>query len=346
MGKRATKAQRETRTQKFLGFSIPHALCAFVAPPPAQPRWRRFRAAVRPEELIAAPFLIALAVLCVLYPEKAGVRSLFLIWFSEITALYVAAILFVRLLRRLSGGKQFADCPEGPVFGFGRSSSIRDWTSVAAIFVTYDLLHTLVHRLGSPDYGPQLLAIDRALFGETHVTVWLERFVSPAMTDWMSFSYLTFFFYLPVLSCVFDFNRQWREWRILMLAFTITAFTGFVFYVLVPGSPPLFVIEGEYSVDLQGNRIAQFTTEFVSNLAVDKGVFPSLHVAFTCVYLVIAWKFARRWFWVFLPFVLSLWASTLYLRYHYVIDLVAGYALAFAAVRAAEVLHARWHEGM
>ena len=42
----------------------------------------------------------------------------------------------------------------------------------------------------------------------------------------------------------------------------------------------------------------------------------------------------RVWFWVLLPFVLGLWVSTIYLRHHYVVDLLAGWLLAPVAVAA------------
>src|SRR5262249_26874542 len=46
------------------------------------------------------------------------------------------------------------------------------------------------------------------------------------------------------------------------------------------------------------------------------------------VSLLFAWRYLRGWFWVLLPFVAGLWLSTIYLRHHYVVDLLAGWALA------------------
>ena len=51
---------------------------------------------------------------------------------------------------------------------------------------------------------------------------------------------------------------------------------------------------------------------------VDRDCFPSLHTALSAVALVYMWRHTRRLFWWSLPLVVSLWFSTVYLRYHYV----------------------------
>jgi len=42
--------------------------------------------------------------------------------------------------------------------------------------------------------------------------------------------------------------------------------------------------------------------------------------------LVLAWRYARPAFWVLLPIVAVLVLSTMALRYHYVVDVLAGLA--------------------
>jgi membrane-associated phospholipid phosphatase len=297
----------------------------------------------RPEEVLTAPFLIALAALCLQYSSHFNFNPSFLISLALVSLFYVAAIAFINLLRKLSKNTAFQDCPSAPLAREGAAAALRDWLSVAFIILVYEVLHHLVPYINPNDAGPLLLSIDRAIVGSPHPTLWLEKLVSPAMTDWMSFAYMTFFFYLPILRCVFDFKQQTNEWRILLLAFTITAIVGFLGYLLVPASGPFLTLAHAYTVDLNGNQVAAFTHELVRDLAVDKGVFPSLHIAFSSLYLFISWKYARACFWVFLPFIVSLWVSTLYLRYHYVIDIFAGYILAIAALYASEYICRKWY---
>jgi membrane-associated phospholipid phosphatase len=52
--------------------------------------------------------------------------------------------------------------------------------------------------------------------------------------------------------------------------------------------------------------------------------FPSLHVAGSFVALLGAREYARRLFWIFLPFFAAMCVSTVYGRYHYVADIFGG----------------------
>jgi membrane-associated phospholipid phosphatase len=59
----------------------------------------------------------------------------------------------------------------------------------------------------------------------------------------------------------------------------------------------------------------------------ERAAFPSLHAAVSCLSLVYAWKYCRWFFPVLLVFVCGLLVSTVYLRHHWVVDLLAGMLL-------------------
>ena len=61
----------------------------------------------------------------------------------------------------------------------------------------------------------------------------------------------------------------------------------------------------------------------------------------TVVVLIVAWRHARRVFWWLLPVAALLIFSTVYCRYHYVVDVIAGMVLAFATVPLGERLYER-----
>jgi len=61
--------------------------------------------------------------------------------------------------------------------------------------------------------------------------------------------------------------------------------------------------------------------------------FPSGHTAVALVTLFFAWKYQQRaLFRVLVPAVSALIVSTVYLRYHYVIDVIAGVLLALLTI--------------
>jgi membrane-associated phospholipid phosphatase len=69
-------------------------------------------------------------------------------------------------------------------------------------------------------------------------------------------------------------------------------------------------------------------------------VFPSVHLAATLYLLLFDWRHGRRRFWVYLLPCVVLWWSTMYLRFHYFVDLLAGVAVALAGWWVAEKFEA------
>jgi membrane-associated phospholipid phosphatase len=58
--------------------------------------------------------------------------------------------------------------------------------------------------------------------------------------------------------------------------------------------------------------------------------------------LLLAWRHLRWFFWVQLPFAVGLILGTVYLRHHWVVDILAGFVLTFVALWWAPRLEAWW----
>jgi len=61
----------------------------------------------------------------------------------------------------------------------------------------------------------------------------------------------------------------------------------------------------------------------------------------TATVLLVAFRRSRTAFWVLLPFGVGLILSTVYCRYHYVVDVLAGLVLAFVSVPLGDDLYDR-----
>jgi membrane-associated phospholipid phosphatase len=70
-------------------------------------------------------------------------------------------------------------------------------------------------------------------------------------------------------------------------------------------------------------------------------VFPSGHTMIAAAVLIVAFRRARRLFWFLLPVGIGLIVSTVYCRYHYLVDVLAGLALAFLTVPLGERIYDR-----
>jgi len=226
----------------------------------------------------------------------------------------------------------------------GLVQGLRETVPLLACFLIYTNLHDTIGFVNPHDVHDRLVEMDRAIFG-VQPCVWAERFITPGRTELMQFLYLNFFWIAPSTSLILLLQRRWREFRAATVGTLTCFFIGYALYVVFPAAPPRLVLAREFTKNLRGYPVgfSSLSAEAFSLLPVDsRAAFPSLHTAASLVALVFAWRYARRWFWALVPFVLGLWVSTIYLRHHYFVDLVAGWIVAAAAVWAAPRLDAWW----
>jgi membrane-associated phospholipid phosphatase len=223
-------------------------------------------------------------------------------------------------------------------------AGLREVVPFLVCVLVYTNLHDTIGFVNSNDIHLVLAALDRTLFGIVPC-VWAERFITPARTEWMSFFYMSFVWVAPSVSLVLLVKRRTAEFRAATLGVIVCFYLGYLLYVLFPAAPPRLVLVYDFKTNLMGYRhlFSSLNAQAFELLPSDsRAAFPSLHSAVSLVVLIYAYRHVRVLFWLLLPFVLGLWASTIYLRHHYAVDLLAGWALAPAAVWLAPRLEAWW----
>jgi membrane-associated phospholipid phosphatase len=216
--------------------------------------------------------------------------------------------------------------------------TIVEWLPFPLLLFVYENLKGRINVLTDTDYTHYLHDFDQRLFG-FQPTVWLQKIVSPWLTDLLAVCYATYFI-IPFV-CVFLLfvQRRRREFHIAMTTIIVCFYFGYVGYITIPGVIPKFYLREVYTVPLKGYFLHQFMDKMYekANAAEIWGAFPSLHIAVSSLGLILCYYFkgllgkGRLLFWLMLPIVLGLWFSTVYLRYHWTIDIYAGWALSILA---------------
>jgi len=223
-------------------------------------------------------------------------------------------------------------------------NGLREVLPFLTCILIYTNLHDTIGFVNPRDVHHTLAALDAALFG-VQPCVWAEQFITPARTEVMQLFYMSFLWIAPSTSLVLLARRRWPEFRAATMAVLVCFYLGYFLYVVFPAAPPRLVFVYDFTRSLEGypRIFSNLSARAFALLPVDsRAAFPSLHAAVSLLALLYAWRYARALFWVLLPFVLGLWVSTVYLRHHYVVDLVAGWALAPVAVALAPRLDAWW----
>ncbi len=191
----------------------------------------------------------------------------------------------------------------------------------------YTNLHDTVRFVNPHDIHAQLVVLEAWLFGGQPV-VWAERFITPARTEVFSAFYSLFFLIAPSAVIVLWAMGKRAEARHTLLGVILCFYTGYLLYVIFPAAPPRLYLEslGLFTVNLRGGAITSFQASLIEMMPnhASRAAFPSLHAAVSLTTVYYAWRFCR-WYTPVLVFVTTgLLLATVYLRHHYVVDLLAG----------------------
>lgn len=212
---------------------------------------------------------------------------------------------------------------------------------IAFVPILYESLGPLISAARPVARDDLLIAADRATFG-TDPTVWLQRFVRPGVTDLFFLAYLTYYFIAIALGAVL-WRRSQSVARRFIFTLTVSYLLSYAGYFLVPALGPRVSLASRHTVPLETTAISRAVSATLDELEHTKfDVFPSGHTMVAVVVLIVAFQRARDAFWWFLPIATLLIISTVYCRYHYVVDVIAGALLAFVAAPLGDRLYDRW----
>jgi len=279
-------------------------------------RLKRIIFSFRPEEFIAAVAFFPMALLTIkayLYFKAQGhVPNVFKGDMQRLIAV-VIIIIIAYIITRLK-------------YKNTALLFLRDMLPFGYCLAIYTNLHDTVHFANPNDIHDTLIAIDQWLFG-VQPCVWSQQFIRPWLTEFFSFCYMIFFLFAPAVAVVLYFSKKKREFRETLVTVILCFYCGYLLYIIFPAAPPRLTLIHMYSVGFDGTPLASIAEKAINILPREsRCAFPSLHSAVTLLSLIFAWKYTRLTFWLMLPFCIGLFLSTIYLRHHYVIDLLAGWA--------------------
>lgn len=202
----------------------------------------------------------------------------------------------------------------------------RHWYPLPLYIFFFEELEALVHAIFPGWFDRWLVAFDYGLAG-VHPSVWLARYSNPALNDGMEFAYMTYFLYLVILPAILYAHRERLAFWTVMVSTAVAHYSVYVIAVLFPVESPYYSLASLQSKPLTGG-FGTATMNFIERFGrVHGAAFPSAHVAGSMVAMCAAWRYRRWLFWVCLPFFLGMCVATVYGRYHYVADVLAGIAV-------------------
>lgn len=177
----------------------------------------------------------------------------------------------------------------------------------------------------SPDARDSWLKrADVAVFGGDPTRWTGEREAFPWATELLQLVYASFYFLSPVLAIRLFYLKKIEAIANTMLVVVAGFLISYLGYFLVPGRSPYHLYN--YPFEFRGLFATPLLRDAIQKAESTRfDAFPSGHCEVTWLVAACAWRHDRRIFYIFfLPVAVLLPISTIYLRYHFGVDLLAA----------------------
>jgi membrane-associated phospholipid phosphatase len=164
----------------------------------------------------------------------------------------------------------------------------------------------------------------------------LQKLYTPALNEWMFFVYVFYIVIYPALGAIIFFKRGEAANEDYLFRLGLVNLVCAAGFLLFPVASPMYwpKVRELLTEPLTAGVFGSFAEFIRAHVHQPGGSVPSPHCAVATVMWLSAFKYARRSFYWLAPVILSLYASTVYGRFHYLTDMVAGIAAGIAVTLA------------
>jgi len=216
--------------------------------------------------------------------------------------------------------------------GFTTLDHVRDWYPLPLILLAFREMGWMALPHTSTVFEDHWVVWDRRLLYDWGLKATIES-LAPVMPNLLELAYLLVYI-MPVLTVavfyIYGARERLDDAMSILLFGTLTAYALYPFF---PSEPPRSVYP---LADLpMMSALRRLNLFFVGNYGIHTSVFPSGHsaAAFSAAFAVMKLLPEPRWLgWAFLALSILIGVATVYGRYHFAVDAVAGLALACLAI--------------
>ncbi len=233
----------------------------------------------------------------------------------------------------------------------GITRFLANWYTIPLIFLTFKEMYLMVHPINPHDLDYVLIRLDRMIFG-TDPTAILDRIATPGLTEFLQICYSSFYLLWFILGIDLMRQRNYRGFLFFLFLLMYGFYTSYAGYLIVPAIGPRFTLYdfAKLNKELPGLYLTPILREIINsgesitNVAraaalAQRDCFPSGHTEMTLITIATAIRYRTKSAMIIIPLGVGLIFATVYMRYHYGVDVIAG-----ALVGTLVLASGRWLE--
>ena len=210
---------------------------------------------------------------------------------------------------------------------------VRDWHPLMLFPPLYKEVERLAPVLGDWRLTAAIPAWESALFGGQPSLYLSERLAFVPLSEYLHLCYLSYVIVIPAVAAYWYASGRKEAFGELVLLLSTVLLGSYLFFILLPVDSPYYLLP-RIGPPLAGHFFFDLVHQISARGGARGGAFPSAHVSGSVVLILVAWRRQRRLAYLLVPITGGLLFATVYGRFHYVLDTLAGAALAIAVVEA------------
>ena len=204
---------------------------------------------------------------------------------------------------------------------------LRDWYPLSTIALFYFEIEKLTQMVFQRYFDETVIYWEKRVFKGMPCLELSDRFPSMILSEILHLCYFSYYVMAVFLVAWLYFSGRIGPFQETVFAETLAFNLSLLCYPFLPTTGPRYLFE-----KIQGKLSEGFFFR-LAHLAVSKGsskgtAFPSSHVSLSVTVLLCALRYDSTAFLMLLPMCIGLTLGTVYGRFHYLIDAIAGAILA------------------
>jgi membrane-associated phospholipid phosphatase len=189
----------------------------------------------------------------------------------------------------------------------------------AMFYAETDSLNNVIFN----NLDPYIANLEETLFGGQPSIWFFQKFPWNWFNEIMNASYFSYYF-LVIILCIYIYRKNAEIARFPIFIICSSFYIYYLIFILLPVVGPQFYFDPPYN-QIPDAYYFREAVKFVDSIGErPTAAFPSSHVGIVCILWYLAYKYAKPLLKWYIPIGILLFFSTVYIKAHYVIDVIAG----------------------
>ena len=188
-----------------------------------------------------------------------------------------------------------------------------------------------------------LVEVEQNIFGKQPAIDFSKRFSGKVFSELMFLAYFSYYL-MPVAVAVSLFKKKYGNLFNFSFVLFASFFIYYLIFMLLPAVGPQYYFSPPDNEIVPKGLFGRIIKIIQYNSERPTAAFPSSHVGISIIMWMWVWRNEKKLVWYLTPFVLLLMAATVYIKAHYLVDVIAGLLSAPAIYFVVQFLFFKYSE--